>query len=93
MNLVIFSLATAGILVDRTEAQRLWEAGATVLDAIRASGLRERYPQIDPDQNGAGIFGRLVPLDTPLKGGDRVELVRPLAADPKELRRRRLKRR
>ena len=69
------------------------EEGATVLDAIRASGLRERYPQIDPDQNGAGIFGRLVPLDTPLKGGDRVELVRPLAADPKELRRRRLKRR
>ena len=33
MNLAIFSLATAGILVDRTEAQRLWEAGATVLDA------------------------------------------------------------
>lgn len=65
--------------------------GATVADAIRASGIAERHPEIDLKKNGAGIFGRLVPLNRPLAEGDRVEIYRPLVADPKELRRRRVR--
>lgn len=68
------------------------EPGATVEQAVRASGILERWPDIDWPRHGAGIFGRLVPPDMPLSEGDRVEIYRPLAADPKELRRRRLKR-
>lgn len=68
------------------------EEGATVQEAIVASGLLERYPELDPNEGGAGIFGRLVTPEAPLKDGDRVELYRPLSADPKELRRRRLAR-
>jgi len=62
---------------------------ATVGEAIRQSGLLQRYPQIAASAICAGIFGRMVPLDTPLSDGDRVEIYRPLTVDPKEARRRR----
>ena len=65
-------------------------AGATVGDAIRASGLCERRPEIDLGRDGAGVFGKLANLDAPLAEGDRVEIYRPLIVDPKELRRRRV---
>ena len=58
-------------------------AGATVRDAIAASGLAPR------DWNAVGIFGRRVPADAALADGDRVEIYRPLLLDPKEQRRRR----
>lgn len=64
-------------------------SGSTVGDAIRACGLLNRCPEIDLSCNRVGIFGRLVPLDSPLRDGDRVEIYRPLNADPKEVRRRR----
>ena len=57
-------------------------AGATLRDAIAASGLAI-------ENQAVGIFGKRAALDTPLKPGDRVELYRPLAIDPKEARRRR----
>lgn len=57
-------------------------AGATVREAIAASGFSAAFA-------AAGIFGRRVPLDTKLADGDRVELYRPLALDPKEQRRQR----
>ena len=63
--------------------------GSTVGEAIRACGLLARCPEIDLDRNRVGIFGRLVQRDTPLRDGDRVEIYRPLNADPKEARRRR----
>jgi len=63
--------------------------GGTVGEAIRASGIADRHPEIDLKRSGAGIFGRLVPLEQPLADGDRVEIYRPLLADPKDLRRRR----
>jgi len=63
--------------------------GSTVGEAIRASGLLAQCPEIDINRNRVGIFGRLVKLDTPLQDGDRVEIYRPLNADPKEVRRRR----
>ena len=61
--------------------------GATVLEAIAASGILDRHPELDLKR--LGIFGRTVAPDTPVVHGDRVEIYRPLALDPKEARRRR----
>jgi uncharacterized protein len=64
--------------------------GATVQRAVEASGLLQKYPDIDPGKlNKVGIFARLVKLDTPLRDRDRVEIYRPLIADPKDVRRKR----
>jgi putative ubiquitin-RnfH superfamily antitoxin RatB of RatAB toxin-antitoxin module len=60
--------------------------GTTVEQAIDASGIRGQFPQIEA-QPVVGIFSRKVPLDHPLSAGDRVEIYRPLTADPKEARR------
>ncbi len=66
------------------------EPGTTVRQAVEQSGLLERFPEIDPGgENKVGIFGRLTKLDAALRAGDRVEIYRPLKADPKEVRRRR----
>lgn len=63
--------------------------GATVEDAIRRSGILERFPEIDLSRNKVGIWSKLTKLDTPLREKDRVEIYRPLIADPKEVRRKR----
>lgn len=63
--------------------------GATVAQAIDASGLPARFPQIDLTRQAVGIFGSRVRLADAVADGDRVEIYRPLQADPKELRRRR----
>ena len=63
--------------------------GATAADAVRASGMLERHPEIDLARQKIGIYGRVVKAQTPLRDGDRVELYRPLALEPKEARRRR----
>ncbi|GAA5785060.1 RnfH family protein [Chitiniphilus shinanonensis] len=65
-------------------------AGSTALDAIRASGLLEAFPEIDPATQAIGIFARACKPDTVLRDGDRVEIYRPLIADPKEVRRQRV---
>ncbi len=62
---------------------------STVEDAIRASGLLDKYPEIDLEQNKIGIYSRPVQADTALRDRDRVEIYQPLIADPKEIRRRR----
>lgn len=64
-------------------------SGATLREAVEASGVLSRHPEIDLSKRNCGIFGRIVALDTPLEGGDRVEIYRELIADPKEARRRR----
>ena len=66
-------------------------AGATLEQAVQASGVLQRYPSIDLDTQKLGIFGKVKPADTPLRDGDRVEIYRPLQADPMETRRRRAK--
>ena len=63
--------------------------GTTVREAIRLSGLSGRYPQIDAEGAPVGIHGRIVAQDAKLQDGDRVEIYRPLKADPKQARRRR----
>ncbi len=61
--------------------------GVTVMEAIRRSGLLERFPEMDLEKHGVGIFGEGVGLNDPLRDGDRVEIYRPLLADPKVARR------
>lgn len=64
--------------------------GATVRDAVLRSGILERHADLRPSwERACSLFGRLVPPETPLADGDRLELTRPLVADPKAVRRRR----
>jgi len=68
------------------------EEGSTVEQAIVASGLLELRRDIDLSSNKVGVFSRAVKLSDTLQEGDRVEIYRPLIADPKELRRQRAER-
>ena len=63
--------------------------GSTVQQAIEASGLPQRHPEIDLAKAKVGIYGKLVKLDTALREKDRIEIYRPLIADPKEVRKQR----
>ncbi|WP_075181549.1 RnfH family protein [Pantoea sp. 1.19] len=67
-------------------------AGSSVEQAIAASGILQLRPEIDLTQNKVGIFSRPVKLGDDVHDGDRVEIYRPLIADPKELRRLRAER-
>ena len=64
-------------------------AGATLRQAIETSGVLKKYPEIDLAKNKVGVFAKLSKPDTPLRDGDRVEIYRPLIADPKEVRKQR----
>jgi putative ubiquitin-RnfH superfamily antitoxin RatB of RatAB toxin-antitoxin module len=63
--------------------------GTTVEQAIQASGLLNRFPEISATDLKIGIFGSVCKLDQPLTQADRVEIYRPLIHDPKEARRQR----
>ena len=65
------------------------EPGTTVEAAIRRSGVLERFPEIDLATGKFGIFGKVAKLDADVTAGDRVEIYRPLIADPKEVRKQR----
>ena len=62
---------------------------STALAAIKASGLLRQYPEIDLAKNKIGVFAKLVKPDAILRDRDRVEIYRPLIADPKEVRKKR----
>ncbi|OZB35703.1 MAG: RnfH family protein [Halothiobacillus sp. 15-55-196] len=62
---------------------------ATVQMAIDASGIKEQFPEIDLEHQKVGIFSRLVTLNQRLQARDRIEIYRPLQADPKAARRER----
>lgn len=64
-------------------------AGATVQLAVERSGVLDDVPQIDLAVCRVGVYGKLKPLDAVLREHDRVEIYRPLIADPKESRRKR----
>ena len=64
-------------------------AGSTVLDAIKQSGVLRSVPEIDLTICRVGIHGKIRGLDAVLRNHDRIEIYRPLIADPKESRRRR----
>lgn len=64
--------------------------GITAQQAIEKSNILELFPEIDLGQgNKIGIFSRPCALNTPLREGDRVEIYRPLIADPKQIRKQR----
>lgn len=64
-------------------------SSATVSEAVEASGICARYPEIDLASVKMGIFGKLAKGNAGLHPGDRIELYRPLIADPKEARKKR----
>jgi putative ubiquitin-RnfH superfamily antitoxin RatB of RatAB toxin-antitoxin module len=63
--------------------------GTSVQQAIAASGVLEKNAEIDLAINKVGIFAKLVKLDSVLRDRDRIEIYRPLIADPKEVRKQR----
>ena len=67
------------------------EVGATVEEAIQASGVLQLFAEIDLAELSVGIFSKRAKLSDNLRDGDRVEIYRPLQVDPKEARRLRAK--
>jgi putative ubiquitin-RnfH superfamily antitoxin RatB of RatAB toxin-antitoxin module len=64
-------------------------AGSRVADALRLAALDPDFSGLDLENSALGIFGRLTRADHPLQEGDRIEIYRPLAVDPKISRRQR----
>lgn len=77
-------------LPDKQDVVRLrLPAGASLQQAVEASGLLAKYPEIDLGKNKFGIWNKLSKPDAVLRDMDRVEIYRPLIADPKEVRKQR----
>jgi putative ubiquitin-RnfH superfamily antitoxin RatB of RatAB toxin-antitoxin module len=84
------TVEVAYALQDKQELTALkLPAGATAREAVERSGLLGKYPEIDLAKNKLGVFARLVKPDAALRDRDRVEIYRPLIADPKEVRKQR----
>ncbi len=81
---VAYALPDRQLIVSFTTAP-----GTTAEQAITASGILQKFPEIDAVGMKIGIFGKMVKPDTVLRELDRVEIYRPLIADPKEVRRQR----
>lgn len=64
-------------------------AGATLEQAIIQSRMLEQFPELDLKTAKVGVFGKLGKLSATLRNGDRVEIYRPLIADPKAVRKQR----
>lgn len=62
--------------------------GATVQQAIDKSGILSQFPEIDLAQQKVGIQGKIIALDAPVEDGARIEIYRPITADPKTVHRR-----
>ena len=65
------------------------EAGGLAREAVRSCGIDQHFPEIDLENCDIGVFGKAVADDYQLNDGDRIEIYRPLIADPKEIRRQR----
>ena len=81
---VCYALRDSQLILDVTLAN-----GATIKDALDASGIRTQVPETDLANLRVGIYGKPKELDTPVQDKDRIEIYRPLTADPMESRRRR----
>ncbi len=62
--------------------------GATIKDAVERSGILRQFPEIDLATQKVGVYGKAAPLETALEDGARVEIYRPITADPKTVKRR-----
>jgi putative ubiquitin-RnfH superfamily antitoxin RatB of RatAB toxin-antitoxin module len=77
-------------LHDRQKIVRMdVEEGCTLQTAVENSGLLQEFPEIELGKNKVGIWNKLAKLDAVLRDHDRVEIYRPLIADPKEVRKQR----
>ena len=81
---VVYALPDSQTLLSKSAP-----AGITVAEGIQISGVLNKHPEIDLNVNKLGIFGKLTKADSVLRDKDRIEIYRPLIADPKEVRRRR----
>jgi putative ubiquitin-RnfH superfamily antitoxin RatB of RatAB toxin-antitoxin module len=81
---VAYALPTKQTIVDVALKE-----GTTVQQAIEASNILEQFPDIDLKATKVGVWSRVVKLSDTLIDGDRIEIYRPLIADPKEIRKRR----
>ena len=81
---VVYALPDEQILFKQSAPE-----GVTVAEAITLCGAFEKYSEIDLAANKLGIFGKLTKADAVLRDRDRIEIYRPLLADPKEVRRKR----
>ena len=81
---VVYALPNEQILLKRAVP-----TGTTVADAVQASGMLVKHPEIDIAKNKLGIYGKLTKADAVVRDRDRIEIYRPLIADPKEVRRKR----
>ena len=81
---VVYALPSEQILFNKSVPE-----GATVTEAIRLCGVLDRHPEINLSVSKLGIFGKLAKADTVLRDRYRIEIYRPLIADPKEVRRKR----
>ena len=84
----VIEVEVAYALPDRQALLRISvPAGTTALDAAQRSGLEARFPElVISEESRLGIFGQIVSPSQTLREGDRVEIYRPLRADPKEVR-------
>lgn len=90
MNAETMLVEVAYALPDRQVIlQQAVAAGTTIESVIRASGILQQFPDIDLAHNKVGVFGKLAKLSDTLRPGDRIEIYRPLIADPKEVRKKR----
>jgi putative ubiquitin-RnfH superfamily antitoxin RatB of RatAB toxin-antitoxin module len=64
------------------------EEGTTAVEAVKRSGIVTTFPEVDPENDNMGIFGKVIknPSAHELRDGDRVEVYRPLQIDPKQAR-------
>ncbi len=81
---VVYALAN-----EQTLLRQQLPAGTTAVEAVKACGILEKHPEIDLTTSKLGVFGKLTKPDAVLRDKDRVEIYRPLIADPKEVRRKR----
>ena len=81
---------TVEVAYARADVQRLYtlqvQVGTTVREAIERCDVMREFAEIDLNQNKVGIFGKVTKLDQILRASDRVEIYRPLIADPKQAR-------
>ncbi|MBV7435914.1 RnfH family protein [Aeromonas sp. sif2416] len=86
----LLNIEVAYALPERQTVLRIRVApGTNVLAAIEQSGIVQKHPEIDLAVNKFGIYSRPVKGTEPVQDGDRVEIYRPLLADPKEMRKKR----
>lgn len=86
----MMSIEVCYAMSDKQEVVRLkLPAGSTLQQSLEASGLLGKYPEIDLKKNKFGIWNKLSKLDAALRDKDRIEIYRPLIADPKEVRKQR----